>query len=93
MGLVLFGWKCSTLSVCCGPQYNIGYGLPGATAEQIEAAAKAAQVHNAVSGFSQGYETVVGERGVKVSGGEKQRIALYAHSCSGSGSGSGSLVP
>ena len=78
-----------------GPQYNIGYGLPGATAEQIEAAAKAAQVHNAVSGFSQGYGTVVGERGVKVSGGEKQRIALYAHSCSGSGSGSGSgsLVP
>lgn len=56
--------------------YNISYGRPGASQEQIEQAAKAAQVHEAIQGFSQGYETEVGERGVKVSGGEKQRIAL-----------------
>ena len=56
--------------------YNIGYGRPGATQEEIQQAAKAAQVHEAIQSFSQGYETEVGERGTKVSGGEKQRIAL-----------------
>lgn len=56
--------------------YNIGYGRPGATKEEIQQAAKAAQVHEAIQGFSHGYETEVGERGTKVSGGEKQRIAL-----------------
>jgi ABC-type transport system involved in Fe-S cluster assembly fused permease/ATPase subunit len=56
--------------------YNIGYGRPGATQDDIETAAKAAQVHEAILGFGQGYETEVGERGMKVSGGEKQRIAL-----------------
>eukprot|EP01043_Picozoa_sp_COSAG02_P076027 COSAG02_NODE_15951_length_1126_cov_1.372931_1_plen_193_part_00 len=56
--------------------YNIGYGRPGATCEEIQQAAKAAQVHETIQGFSHGYETEVGERGTKVSGGEKQRIAL-----------------
>lgn len=56
--------------------YNIGYGRPGATQDEIEQAAKAAQVHDAIQSFSNGYETEVGERGTKVSGGEKQRIAL-----------------
>ena len=56
--------------------YNIGYGRPGATQEEIEQAAKAAQVHEAIQSFPNGYDTEVGERGTKVSGGEKQRIAL-----------------
>jgi ATP-binding cassette subfamily B protein len=56
--------------------YNIGYGRSGATHEEIQQAAKAAQVHEAIQGFAHGYETEVGERGTKVSGGEKQRIAL-----------------
>lgn len=56
--------------------YNIGYAKPGATRAEIEQAAKDAQVHDFISGLPDGYETVVGERGLKLSGGEKQRVAI-----------------
>jgi len=55
---------------------NIAFGQPGATPEQIEAAARAAQAHDFIMTFSDGYHTVVGERGVTLSGGQRQRIAL-----------------
>lgn len=56
---------------------NIGFGLgPIATRENIIAAAKAAQAHDFVMGFSDGYETVIGERGVTLSGGQRQRLAI-----------------
>ncbi|OSX66744.1 hypothetical protein POSPLADRAFT_1178158 [Postia placenta MAD-698-R-SB12] len=57
-------------------EYNIGYGKFGATPEEIEAAAKAAQMHDRILSFPDGYETKVGERGVRLSGGEKQRVAI-----------------
>jgi ABC-type multidrug transport system fused ATPase/permease subunit len=57
-------------------RYNIAYGKPDASDEEIESAAKAARLHDAVIGMPDGYDTVVGERGLKVSGGEKQRLAL-----------------
>ena len=56
--------------------YNIGYGKFGATPEEIEAAAKAAQMHERIMSFPDGYNTKVGERGVRLSGGEKQRVAI-----------------
>ena len=56
--------------------YNIAYGRVGASEEAIVAAAKAANVHDFVASLPSGYATVVGERGVKLSGGEKQRIAI-----------------
>lgn len=56
--------------------YNIGYGREGATMEQIISAAKAAHIHDLIDSLPQKYDTPVGERGVKLSGGEKQRIAL-----------------
>ena len=56
--------------------YNIGYGRPGATQEEIESAAKSAQIHEFISSLLLGYETMVGERGLKLSGGEKQRVAI-----------------
>jgi len=56
---------------------NIAFGAPGtATREQIEQAAKAAQAHEFILGFPEGYDTVVGERGVTLSGGQRQRIAI-----------------
>ena len=55
---------------------NIAFGKPGATQEEIEAAAKAAQAHEFIIGFDEGYQTVIGERGVTLSGGQRQRIAL-----------------
>ena len=57
-------------------RYNIGYGRPGATQAEIEAAARAAQVHDFVLRLPEGYDTRVGERGLKLSGGEKQRVAI-----------------
>jgi ATP-binding cassette subfamily B protein len=55
---------------------NIAFGCPGARREQIEEAARTAQAHNFITKFKDGYDTVVGERGVTLSGGQRQRIAL-----------------
>lgn len=55
---------------------NIGYGREGATDAEIEEAARAAQIHDFVESLPDGYETTVGERGLKLSGGEKQRVAI-----------------
>jgi ABC-type transport system involved in Fe-S cluster assembly fused permease/ATPase subunit len=57
-------------------RYNIAYGRPGATQDEVEQAAKFAQIHDFVMSLPQGYETRVGERGLKLSGGEKQRVAI-----------------
>jgi ATP-binding cassette subfamily B protein len=57
-------------------RYNIAYGRPGASQDQIEHAARLAQVHDFVQGMPDGYATRVGERGLKLSGGEKQRVAI-----------------
>ncbi len=56
--------------------YNIAYGRPGATREQVEEAARAARIHDFISATPKGYGTMVGERGLKLSGGEKQRVAI-----------------
>jgi len=55
---------------------NIAFGKPGATREEIIEAAKAAQAHEFIEGFAEGYDTVIGERGVTLSGGQRQRLAL-----------------
>jgi ATP-binding cassette subfamily B protein len=57
-------------------EYNIGYGRPDASREEIVAAARMAQIHDFVNGLPDGYATAVGERGLKLSGGEKQRVAI-----------------
>ena len=56
--------------------YNIAYGREGATQEQVEDAARAAQIHDFINALPLGYETTVGERGLKLSGGEKQRVGI-----------------
>jgi ATP-binding cassette subfamily B protein len=56
--------------------YNISYGNPEASEEQIYEAARSADIHNFVIGLPDGYQTLVGERGLKLSGGEKQRVAI-----------------
>ncbi len=56
--------------------YNIAYGRPGATQEEIESAARAARIHDFIASTPKGYATMVGERGLKLSGGEKQRVAI-----------------
>ena len=56
--------------------FNICYGKPGATQSEIEAAAQSAQIHDFIMRLPNGYNTSVGERGLKLSGGEKQRIAI-----------------
>jgi ATP-binding cassette subfamily B protein len=56
--------------------YNIAYGRAGASRAEIEAAAKAAKIHDFVMSLPQGYDTTVGERGLKLSGGEKQRVGI-----------------
>ena len=55
---------------------NIAYGRPEATMDEIVAAAKAAQAHEFIEGFTNGYDTIVGERGVTLSGGQRQRVAI-----------------
>ncbi|MEG0052876.1 MAG: ABC transporter ATP-binding protein/permease [Comamonas sp.] len=57
-------------------EYNIAYGQPGASHAQVVAAAKAARIHDFIHSTPQGYATRVGERGLKLSGGEKQRVAI-----------------
>lgn len=56
--------------------YNIAYGRPIASQEEVEAAARHAQIHDFVMSLPLGYDTIVGERGLKLSGGEKQRVAI-----------------
>ncbi len=56
--------------------YNIAYGRADASREEVEAAARAARIHDFISRLPQGYETTVGERGLKLSGGEKQRVGI-----------------
>jgi ABC-type transport system involved in Fe-S cluster assembly fused permease/ATPase subunit len=56
--------------------YNIAYGRPEATREEVIAAARAAHIHDFIASLPQGYDTGVGERGLKLSGGEKQRVAI-----------------
>jgi ATP-binding cassette subfamily B protein len=56
--------------------YNIAYGRPDAMREEVIAAAQAAHIHAFVESLPQGYESMVGERGLKLSGGEKQRVAI-----------------
>ena len=55
---------------------NLRYAKPDATQQELEAAARLANIHDTIAGFADGYETVVGERGYRLSGGEKQRIAI-----------------
>ena len=57
-------------------EYNIAYGKPGATRAEVEEAAASAHIHNFISSTPKGYATMVGERGLKLSGGEKQRVAI-----------------
>jgi ATP-binding cassette subfamily B protein len=57
-------------------RYNIAYGRDGATTEEIEEAARSAQIHDFIMSLPEGYETMVGERGLKLSGGEKQRVGI-----------------
>ncbi len=56
--------------------YNIAYGKPGASQEDIEDAARSAQIHDFIESLPDGYDTTVGERGLKLSGGEKQRVGI-----------------
>jgi ATP-binding cassette subfamily B protein len=57
-------------------RYNIRYGRPSATDEDVEGAAAAAHIHSFIASLPDGYESAVGERGLKLSGGEKQRVAI-----------------
>ncbi|RDD60206.1 ABCB family ABC transporter ATP-binding protein/permease [Ferruginivarius sediminum] len=56
--------------------YNIAYGRPGASAEEVHEAARLARIHDFIMALPDGYDSVVGERGLKLSGGEKQRVAI-----------------
>ena len=57
-------------------RYNIQYGRMEASEQEVEEAARMADIHDTITAFPDGYETVVGERGLKLSGGEKQRVAI-----------------
>jgi ATP-binding cassette, subfamily B, heavy metal transporter len=57
-------------------EYNIRYGKPGASKAEIVAVARAAYIHDFIESLPDGYQTMVGERGLKLSGGEKQRVAI-----------------
>jgi len=57
-------------------EYNIAYGRPGASRAEVEEAARAAHIHAFIAATPKGYDTMVGERGLKLSGGEKQRVAI-----------------
>lgn len=60
----------------CSIRENIAYGLPGASQQQIEEAARIANAHDFIVSFPDGYETNVGDAGAQLSGGQKQRIAI-----------------
>lgn len=60
----------------CSIRDNIAYGKPDATGHEIEAAARQANAHDFIDGFENGYNTMVGERGIRLSGGQKQRVAV-----------------
>jgi ATP-binding cassette subfamily B protein len=57
-------------------EYNIAYGRPGASRAEVEDAARSARIHSFIESTPKGYATMVGERGLKLSGGEKQRVAI-----------------
>jgi ATP-binding cassette subfamily B protein len=57
-------------------EYNIAYGRTGASRAEVETAARAAHIHDFIAATPRGYDTMVGERGLKLSGGEKQRVAI-----------------
>jgi ATP-binding cassette subfamily B protein len=57
-------------------EYNIAYGRTGASRAEVEAAARAAHIHEFIASTPRGYDAIVGERGLKLSGGEKQRVAI-----------------
>jgi ATP-binding cassette, subfamily B, heavy metal transporter len=57
-------------------EYNIAYGRTGASRDEVEEAARAARIHDFIASTPKGYQTMVGERGLKLSGGEKQRVAI-----------------
>ena len=57
-------------------RYNIAYGRDGASRDEVEAVARAARIHDFIASLPEGYETMVGERGLKLSGGEKQRVGI-----------------
>jgi ATP-binding cassette, subfamily B, heavy metal transporter len=57
-------------------EYNIAYGRPGASRAEVEEAARSAHIHEFINATPKGYATMVGERGLKLSGGEKQRVAI-----------------
>ncbi len=57
-------------------RYNIAYGRPGASDQEVQEAARAARIHDFIQASPKGYDTMVGERGLKLSGGEKQRVAI-----------------
>ena len=57
-------------------EYNIAYGQTGASRQQVEEAARSARIHDFITSTPKGYDTMVGERGLKLSGGEKQRVAI-----------------
>ena len=66
----------STLLFSSSIADNIAFGNPDATQDQVIAAAKSAQAHDFISGFPEGYNTVIGERGITLSGGQRQRVAI-----------------
>lgn len=66
----------TSLLFSCTVRENIAYGVPEASLEEVIAAAKAAQAHDFILELPQGYETVVGERGITLSGGQRQRVAI-----------------
>jgi ATP-binding cassette subfamily B protein len=57
-------------------EYNIAYGRPGASRAEVEGATRSAHIHDFIAAAPKGYDTMVGERGLKLSGGEKQRVAI-----------------
>ena len=63
--------------------YNLQYSKPGASLEEVYAACKSASIHERILSFPEGYETKVGERGLRLSGGEKQRVCFISSQVAG----------